>query len=105
MNQDPVRQMKTCSGNNINFETENCALKKIRGELYKMKGGNHSAFFQDCDVAKWDPEQIAANKTAAKPLALFKDATDDAAKETQITPQPKKLQLRRSQHRHPVPFH
>ena len=49
--------MKTCSGNYINFETEICALKKIRGELYKMKGGGHSAFFQDCEVAKWDPEQ------------------------------------------------
>merc|ERR1740130_1769304 len=57
LNQDLVKQMKTCSGNYINFETEICALKKIRGELYKMKGGNHSAFFQDCEVAKWDPEQ------------------------------------------------
>merc|ERR1719506_489357 len=48
-----VKQMKTCSGNYINFETEMCALKKIRGELYKMKGGGHSAFFQDCEVSKW----------------------------------------------------
>merc|ERR1719353_2215190 len=51
------KQMKTCSGNYINFETELCALKKIRGELYKMKGGGHSAFFQDCEVSKWDPEE------------------------------------------------
>merc|ERR1719201_2038594 len=49
--------MKTCSTNYINFETELCALKKIRGELYKMKGGGHSAFFQDCEVSKWDPEE------------------------------------------------
>ena len=49
--------MKTCSGNYINFETELCALKKIRGELYKMKGGGHSAFFVDCEVSKWDPEE------------------------------------------------
>jgi len=48
LNNDLVKQMKTCSGNYINFETELCALKKIRGELYKMKGGGHSAFFQDC---------------------------------------------------------
>jgi len=34
-----------------------CALKKIRGELYKLKGGGHSAFFQDCEVSKWDPEE------------------------------------------------
>lgn len=54
---DLVKQMKTCSGNYINFETEICALRKIRGELYKMKGGGHSAFFQDCKVSKWDPEE------------------------------------------------
>jgi len=54
---DLNKQMKTCSGNYINFETELCALKKIRGELYKMKGGGHSAFFQDCEVSKWDPEE------------------------------------------------
>merc|ERR1719335_681020 len=57
LNADLVKQMKTCSGNYINFETEICALKKIRGELYKMKGGGHSAFFQDCEVSKWSPEE------------------------------------------------
>merc|ERR1719375_254676 len=57
LNKDLVKQMKTCSSNYINYETEICALKKIRGELYKMKGGGHSAFFQDCEVSKWDPEQ------------------------------------------------
>jgi len=57
LNLDLTKQMKTCSGNYINFETEMCALKKIRGELYKMQGGGHSAFFQDCAVAKWDAEE------------------------------------------------
>merc|ERR1719160_1653094 len=57
LNTDLQKQMKTCSANYINFETELCALKKIRGELYKMKGGGHSAFFQDCEVSKWDPEE------------------------------------------------
>merc|ERR1719217_1868713 len=57
LNDDLKKQMKTCSTNYINFETELCALKKIRGELYKMKGGGHSAFFQDCEVSKWDPEE------------------------------------------------
>merc|ERR1719472_417541 len=60
---DLNKQMKTCSGNYINFETELCALKKIRGALYKMKGGGHSAFFQDCEVSKWDPEECT--KTCA----------------------------------------
>jgi hypothetical protein len=45
LNADLVKQMKTCSGNYINFETELCALKKIRGELYKLKGTGSSAFF------------------------------------------------------------
>jgi hypothetical protein len=57
LNGDLEKQMKQCSGNYINFETELCALKKIRGELYKMKGGGHSAFFQDCEVSKWDAEE------------------------------------------------
>merc|ERR1719487_1269975 len=58
-NADLVTQMKKCSSNYIQFETELCALKKIRGELYKMKGGGHSAFFQDCEVSKWEPEECS----------------------------------------------
>jgi len=56
LNADLLKQMKTCSDNYINFETELCALKKIRGELYKLKG-TASPFFQDCEVSKWDPEE------------------------------------------------
>jgi len=56
---DLKQQMKTCSNNYINFETEICALKKIRGELYKMKGSGHSAFFQDCEVSQWEPEECS----------------------------------------------
>merc|ERR1719183_1490772 len=56
-NADLLKQMKQCSTNYINFETELCALKKIRGELYKMQGSGHSAFFQDCEVSKWNPEE------------------------------------------------
>jgi len=58
-NDDLLKQMKTCSGNYINFETELCALRKIRGELYKMKGSGHSAFFADCEVSKWEPEECS----------------------------------------------
>jgi hypothetical protein len=51
-------QMKKCSDNYIAFEGELCALKKIRGELYKMKGAPDSAAaFQDCEVSKWDAEE------------------------------------------------
>lgn len=59
LNDDLMKQMKTCSGNYINFESELCALKKIRGELYKMKGDGHSGFFQDCEVSKWEPEECS----------------------------------------------
>merc|ERR1719311_1597120 len=54
---DLKTQMKTCTDNYLNFESELCSLKKIRGELYKMKGDGHSGFFQDCEVSKWDPEE------------------------------------------------
>merc|ERR1719183_1170891 len=54
---DLRKQMKLCTEHYIGFETELCALKKIRGELMKMKGDGHSGFFQDCEVSKWDPEE------------------------------------------------
>merc|ERR1719287_164656 len=57
LDQDLRKQMKTCTQNYLNFESELCALKKIRGELMKMKGDGHSGFFQDCEVSKWDPEE------------------------------------------------
>jgi len=53
---DLVKQMKTCSTNYINFETELCALKKIRGDLYKKFKKGHTGFFQDCELSKWSPE-------------------------------------------------
>jgi len=54
---DLKNQMKICSNNYINFESEICALKKIRGELYKKLKGGHSAFFQDCKVSDWTKEE------------------------------------------------
>merc|ERR1719401_2363203 len=75
LERDLTKQMKTCSGNYINFETELCALKKFRGELYKIKGGGHSAFFQDCEVSKWEPEECS--KTCAEDYAKKKDGTRD----------------------------
>merc|ERR1719446_267086 len=57
LDKDLQKQMKTCTANYIGFESELCALKKIRGELMKMKGDGHSGFFQDCEVSKWEPEE------------------------------------------------
>jgi len=59
LNTDLKKRMKTCSENYINYESELCALKKIRGELYKKLKGGYSAFFQDCIVGKWDPEECS----------------------------------------------
>jgi len=61
LNADLLKQMKTCSENYMNFESEMCALKKIRGELYKMQGKGHLGLFQDCEVDKWVPQ--ACSKT------------------------------------------
>merc|ERR1719236_313106 len=74
LNKDLQKQMKSCSGNYINFETEICALKKIRGELYKMKGGGHSAFFQDCEVSKWDPEQCTRSAPMPKKFLVSRNS-------------------------------
>jgi hypothetical protein len=55
-NDDLVKQMKKCSTNYINFETEVCALKKIRGDVHKKFKKGHTGFFQDCELSKWSPE-------------------------------------------------
>jgi hypothetical protein len=55
-NDDLLKTMKTCSTNYIDFETELCALRKIRGDLFKKMKPGHPGFFQDCEVTKWSPE-------------------------------------------------
>jgi predicted RNase H-like nuclease (RuvC/YqgF family) len=50
------RTMGTCSKHYIDLEGQICALKKIRAEIYKMKGATGSVIlFQDCTVSKWTP--------------------------------------------------
>merc|ERR1719414_7728 len=49
---------KSCSKGMRTLESELCALKKIRGELLKMKGDKHP-FLQDCKVTKWKPEKCS----------------------------------------------
>merc|ERR1719487_591613 len=58
-NADLVKQMKKCSPNYIDFETELCALRKIRGDLFKKMKPGHPGFFQDCELSKWSPEQCS----------------------------------------------
>jgi len=50
---------ESCSSKLRQFESEICALKKIRGELFKLKGDTHP-FFMDCEVGEWEPEECSA---------------------------------------------
>jgi hypothetical protein len=59
-NADLVKQMKSCSKNYVNFEQELCALKKIRGDVFKKFKKGHTGFFQDCELSKWSPEACTA---------------------------------------------
>jgi hypothetical protein len=56
---DLHKTMKKCSDGYASSENEMCALKKIRGELTKMKGSSADLFFQDCEVSKWTPEECS----------------------------------------------
>jgi len=49
---------KSCSENLRQFESEICSLKKIRGELFKLKGDTHP-FFQDCEVGEWEARECS----------------------------------------------
>jgi len=53
---DLKKQMKTCSTNYIDFETDMCALRKIRGDVFKKMVPGHTGFFADCEVSPWSPE-------------------------------------------------
>ena len=44
-NNDLGKQIKTCSSKCTNYETETCTLKKLHGELRKLKDNAHSARF------------------------------------------------------------
>jgi len=55
-----LKQMKICSTNYIDFETEICALRKIRGDVFKKMKAGHKGFFQDCEVTAWSPEACSA---------------------------------------------
>jgi hypothetical protein len=56
-NDDLKKQMKTCSANYLNYESEICALKKIREEMYLIKDHGIPTFFEDCEVSRWKPEE------------------------------------------------
>merc|ERR1719446_1696476 len=55
------KQMKECNEKYMQYEGEICALRKIRKELYKIKGGGKTPMFQDCEVGKWEPDECTAS--------------------------------------------
>jgi len=55
-----VRMIKLCLVNTNNFMSEECALRKIRGELEQMKGHTNPAFIQDCEVTDWQAGECSA---------------------------------------------
>jgi hypothetical protein len=48
----------SCTEKMRQYESELCSLRKIRGELFKLKGDQYP-FFQDCEVADWEPEECS----------------------------------------------
>jgi hypothetical protein len=58
---DYAHMTTTCHTNYETMEGEECGLKKIRGELYKMQGQDNPAFFQDCVVSEWLPGECSAS--------------------------------------------
>merc|ERR1719271_2196916 len=57
---DLRKQMKVCSQNYKDFDNELCALRKIRGDVFKKMGkaedgGKHTGFFEDCKMGVWTP--------------------------------------------------
>jgi len=58
---DYAKMTTTCHTNYATLEGEQCGLGKIRGELYKMQGQDNPAFFQDCVVSEWLPEECSAS--------------------------------------------
>jgi len=50
----------SCSSKFRGLESELCALKKIRAELFKLQG-DKNAFFQDCTVGDWESLDCSAS--------------------------------------------
>lgn len=52
-------EMKKCCDTKNQFKAEACALRKIRGELYKLEGLD--AFITDCQVGDWVDEECTVS--------------------------------------------
>merc|ERR1719162_485769 len=51
--------MKECCDEQNDLKSEICALEKIRGELFKMKG--YAIFITDCEVSEWTEGACSAD--------------------------------------------
>lgn len=53
LNKDYATMTSTCHTNYQALESEDCGLKKIRGEVVKLESTDNPAFYQDCIVSDW----------------------------------------------------
>jgi len=51
--------MKECCDEQNDLKSEICALEKIRGELYKMRGW--TVFITDCEVSEWREDKCSSS--------------------------------------------
>merc|ERR1719464_511763 len=57
-----LKSRTECTETMRQYESELCALRKIRGEFFKVKGDKTnppSVFFQDCEVSEWREGQCS----------------------------------------------
>lgn len=55
---DMAKMQKTCQANFQSLLSEQCGLRKIRGEVLRLSGIKGSV--QDCKLGKWEPGQCSA---------------------------------------------
>merc|ERR1740123_2458319 len=94
-----LKSRKECSAKMRQFESELCALKKIRGELFKLKGDKHP-FFQDCEVSKWEPEDCSVSCGGGIQLLKRAIVSPESGGGAECPP----LSMRKACNEHPCPI-
>jgi hypothetical protein len=90
---------KDCTAKLRTFESEMCALKKIRGELSKLKGDKHP-FFQDCEVGKWKADECSVSCGGGLQVLTRAIVSPQSGGGAECPPQT----MRRACNQHPCPI-
>jgi len=97
---DLKTEMATCTEHYLTYEGEVCALRTIRGEVFKMRSGDSPPIFKDCDVSKWEPEECSAS-CAGGSMILTREVEQPSDGGTKCLPL---VALRRCNEQHcPIP--